>query len=539
MPYSAISILSSVINGSFVQQFPDFVDDLEKDVRLQHLVVYQIFKLKKKNPDLAQEMLDMLTETQHASKMSYPYCGVFQLHIEHNDNLKTALHMAVLEEQPLELIEAIKSFGICMTQKADLDDLMNSIDSALSEKWRKEITKIFSKEIKEENKVSLTVTQLAALSNRTDLFEMLTKDTEFNHISELQFFAKLSVNEEKKEYVNLFLSRVNKILDKPEDVKLTAIDVYEDYPNQKINYPFIRVDNKNECFYFYFKAGLECKKFRYENPLKIIYNKLSLIQYPLMCAFLKENFHITLPEIAKIQAKSDFQKTDLVEKGLIDFNLIFGNKFFYFVDLCFKYGFLNRQNRIKLRPSKEWLSPLALAMKLNDMQLVELVLKYQDEITLEDLSERGIHGIKSYRSFFDFLINHDKTNNLLKIFINGDIRDQEKEKAEKEEAIRLAKERQKIASEKIKLAQERKKADRDAKLKQEAEQLEKKAVGSVPELSLSQSRTHSVSNITHQYGSAYPDTSPILQKPLLSDNKKTDSVKNIKSNKNKSKLWFA
>ena len=553
-----LKILSSVENGSFVKLLPDFSDDLINDPKLVRIAIYAIFKLKSEMPELAEEMKRVLLASEKNLKRTDGQGFLFGA-----KGYCTALHLALMDQQPREMIEDLLEFGFSADDVTSISDLEigASPEKVIECRTRLEHMKnYFSEDATVAiSRLPINARMLAMIFHRDDLLKgnLLHFENELPLISNMYrdcknevdmiFIREIVGNLDKSIVLNesknarlefrssgiVSIARGNSISSR--ELELASLPIlkfndstyslsisrYRDhgYSSDFPNSPWWRENRVNiPEKYREFIVGLqtECK----ENSI----TKISLIpefaelldlleerglDEERICA-LNRGEQVTLLNVVNILP---MKKQPQPKVGLS----LFQKNNIPFVDLCFQKGILSRESRIQ--HDEVQYTPLVFALKFSSKEMAELVTLKMDQIQTSDLQLEFAEDITQYRPFFSMLFASGKLDKALDELVRADLETQEKEAAERE---RLAREREakdhqmridleaRLARERVEPARER--IERDAQL------LRERLHGQTGQFNTIEPSQSNSLLVNFQYGST--DSSKV---PLLNDQKKEKS----------------
>lgn len=436
-----LKVIDSIDDGSFSEKLDDFVEDITDDIELQHLMLIKIIKIQRENPDLGTPMLNSL-KNKNLLKTSVPCILPYV----------TPLHWAILENQPLEIIKELKGFVSC-DQQASIKDLFHDIEPAQAQQWKVKIAECRGIDLSLIDEQRLMACELAIFLDKPkqEVAEVLPTDARVI----LSLIRKLPLKSISKTETQHFVNSFFSIVQKEEffqtlnteigyllsNMALPIITFMEKSAyrilHNKVVYPII-TRNKDKAKYRVFRNNSNHSSIRFgeeSKALSIFFNNFTgeddfafcslgdNIESLSLLALLDKKFRLTLPEIVSINDNFKLLKQGNMRTFL---SYLFEEGYIDFLDLCFEHRILHKDSQIKF--NENLMSPLALAMELRSMPLIETVLKYQEQINLSDLCYNDEKSLEQYQPHFDFLLNCDKTDEVLKSSIKNKMKELELEK---------------------------------------------------------------------------------------------------------------
>lgn len=533
-----IENIENVEDGAVVAESHKMVNGCAGDPELIQHMIYNMHKMKIENPKLSSKIHKMLKTLLAVNGKFQRMDGKgFLFNIPAPTKTCSPLHLALMDEQPKELIEELIRYGCSPNADTSYDALVKGL---LPEQKSSFLSKLddFKKSMGQKNKKNseflFRATTLAIIYDRTDLLDsnllhfeqdldLLSKlckeeqegrfvdfvDEVFLKIDKKEVFQKLNSNLVKPSLAGASLAGVvTLVVDKSirrEDCGELILPILnrnndgtfnlsisrcKDHGVDSFNYPWweyrISINGADREFFnelFSDVGDIEVKKNLTPELLSFLENQ-GLDQDKILQ--LNIGNRITLGTV---------EKKEFIRKSCTWMTLLSENNL-KFVELCLHHKIMVPSNHCEF-DSKN-ISLLELVLKFGSPEMINLVISQTDQIQLQDLDIDRPESIIQYRPHFKLLLS--KADKSLEETINLDLQVQEKEAAE---AAHLERVRQ---AKKIQMARE---AELDKTTRFPAE-----------EPSFSTMSSGNGADMVFKYGSGYPEVPKMNQSLLGNTNKK-------------------
>ncbi|MEY3182050.1 MAG: hypothetical protein RLZ35_35 [Pseudomonadota bacterium] len=157
-----IKVLSALRCGAFEEKPYEFLPLLINDPELQQEFIYVLFTELRINSAAFQQIIVLLNQSEIDAKRNGE---IFLLpNIDQECNvIRNAIHLAILNEKPAHVVDALLGFGISIKEDIRIDQLCIGYPE-----WKVKLAKYGS----------ISVLALADVAGRKDLFDILSETTQ-------------------------------------------------------------------------------------------------------------------------------------------------------------------------------------------------------------------------------------------------------------------------------------------------------------------------------------------------------------------------